>query len=610
MHDSITVTGTGPSRDAGWGNENGFGDYNGGGSSGSGGSSRLAGYAVAALSMARPGMPALVFPVNGVLSATLNLNIGTLNTGFMNLGSYIDNANPFATRLAGSALGMAKFGSRFAGPVVGVSSLLLDLESKRQDAAAKIEREAIENARREAQRHGITDVYQVTALPVATLFAGALAMDKINAKIRGQSTVITDVVAQPVVDTKTQLRQIAITRNPTSVPVVKAKETRNDVYSIQVVSGMKPMQIHIDTFRGWSSENKVNTAATVGIFSPISVDHHHAILDFDGEHDPIYISVSKVPTVSEEKVQLEAAKKREQEWLLAHPLLAAELEFSEAVQEFESIDKPYQEKQKQLNQLLSSPEGLTLSDPVKYPLVYQQTQEQLKFTKTEIKVNDQNLINTLLQKGVNDYRIEALKPEFEKKPIGPEIIVKSAFYERLGRSLHRVHKEIEQTKKELAPLMENRNKAESKKKEKEQKVAKEKKKKSARDKPGIATGNGKEVGSDWLEGVSKRLGIPIPKSVADKLRGKKFSSFDKLREAIWSEIGKTPKLAGQIKRKANKNAIAKGRAPFARKNGQVGGRKKLELHHVDEIQHGGDVYNFDNIRVVTPKNHIHIHSKK
>ncbi|MEQ4185864.1 hypothetical protein ABNM43_20655 [Pseudomonas syringae] len=31
---------------------------------------------------------------------------------------------------------------------------------------------------------------------------------------------------------------------------------------------------------------------------------------------------------------------------------------------------------------------------------------------------------------------------------------------------------------------------------------------------------------------------PIPSSIAEKLRGRPFTSFDKLREAIWLEVSK------------------------------------------------------------------------
>ncbi|CAM3712457.1 colicin-like bacteriocin tRNase domain-containing protein [Xenorhabdus thuongxuanensis] len=486
MHDTMTVTSPGPSKDAGWGNENGFGDYNGGGSSGGyNDSNRSAGYAVAALSMARPGIPALAFPVNGVLSATLS--IGTLDTGFMNPGNYIDSAKPFATRLADSALGIARFGSRFAGPVAGIASLLLDLESRRQDLIeniAKMEREAIENTRNKAwNRFGITDVYQVTALPVTTLFVGSLAMDEINAKIRGKNAVIADVVVQPVVDTKNQQRQMAIIRNPTSVPVVKAERTSthfisND-YTAQVVAGMKPMVIQIDSAKTNVSKNQsvVPTPAVEVFSSALMSDTSHAIIDFDGKHEPIYISVSKTPTVEEEKKQLEEAKKREQEWYAAHPLLAATLELHEAQTEFTNIDSVYQDKQNHLNQLLNSPEGLTLSDPVKNPLVFQQNEFQRNFIRKEVKINDRSLINILLTRGETPYLKETVA-RTEKEPgyRSETLLATQSFYLQLGVRLVNAHRNIEQTKRDLAPLMESRNKAESKKKEKEQKVSEEKEK--------------------------------------------------------------------------------------------------------------------------------------
>nr|WP_275374423.1 colicin-like bacteriocin tRNase domain-containing protein [Xenorhabdus bovienii] len=336
-------------------------------------------------------------------------------------------------------------------------------------------------------------------------------------------------------------------------------------------------------------------------------DTHHAIIDFDGEHDSIYISVSKTPTANEEIKQLVEAEKVEQEWLVAHPLLAAELELSKAQEQFAEIDKSYQEKQNYLNQLLSSPEGLTLTDPDKYPLIYQQTESQLNLTKVEIKINDRNSINTLFQKGVKNFIAEKALNEIQKNPaIAAGVITISAFYERLGITLVDTHQKIEKTKTELAPIVESRKKAEDKKKEAEEKVAKE----SKRDKPGTVTGDGQEVGDNWLTGVGEGDGDPIPKSVADELKGKEFSSFDKLRKAIWTSIGKKQKLTQNIKSKSNKKQVSKGKSPFAFKKDRVGGRKRLEMHHVEEIQHGGPVYNLDNLRIVTPKNHIRIHSKK
>ena len=41
-------------------------------------------------------------------------------------------------------------------------------------------------------------------------------------------------------------------------------------------------------------------------------------------------------------------------------------------------------------------------------------------------------------------------------------------------------------------------------------------------------------------------------------------------------------------------------------NDSIGGRKSFELHH-KEVQHGGKVYDVDNIGVVTPRHHIDTH---
>jgi hypothetical protein len=53
-----------------------------------------------------------------------------------------------------------------------------------------------------------------------------------------------------------------------------------------------------------------------------------------------------------------------------------------------------------------------------------------------------------------------------------------------------------------------------------------------------------------------------------------------------------------------------GRAPRAREIDIVGKRSSFELHHVNPIALGGEVYNISNISVVTPKSHIGIHGTK
>ncbi|HGJ5866580.1 MAG TPA: HNH endonuclease signature motif containing protein, partial [Arsenophonus nasoniae] len=105
------------------------------------------------------------------------------------------------------------------------------------------------------------------------------------------------------------------------------------------------------------------------------------------------------------------------------------------------------------------------------------------------------------------------------------------------------------------------------------------------------------------------LGAPIPSQIADKLRGKEFASFDQFRKTFWQEVAKDPELSGQFKG-INQSGMRDGLSPFSPKNEQVGGREKYEIHHIKPIKDGGEVYNLDNLSVLTPKRHISIHSKK
>ncbi|EJB8349241.1 T6SS effector antibacterial DNase [Vibrio parahaemolyticus] len=130
--------------------------------------------------------------------------------------------------------------------------------------------------------------------------------------------------------------------------------------------------------------------------------------------------------------------------------------------------------------------------------------------------------------------------------------------------------------------------------------------KTARDESGVVTGNGEDITGIWLENASEGLGAPIPSQIADKLRGKEFSSFDAFRSAFWKEVSKNEELIKQFSTQ-NQARIKLGKAPKTRSRDKVGKRNSFELHHVDEIQHGGKVYDVDNIRINTPKNHINIH---
>lgn len=127
-----------------------------------------------------------------------------------------------------------------------------------------------------------------------------------------------------------------------------------------------------------------------------------------------------------------------------------------------------------------------------------------------------------------------------------------------------------------------------------------------RNNPGQVTGKGKKVTGTWLTDAGQGNGSPIPFQIADKLRGRTFSSFDGFREAFWLEVSKDPELSQQFKR-GNLGNIRAGKAPAPRESEQVGGKIKYDIHHIRPISEGGEVYDVDNMGVVTPKRHIEIH---
>ncbi|ELY6345207.1 S-type pyocin domain-containing protein [Cronobacter muytjensii] len=132
---------------------------------------------------------------------------------------------------------------------------------------------------------------------------------------------------------------------------------------------------------------------------------------------------------------------------------------------------------------------------------------------------------------------------------------------------------------------------------------------SARDLPGTVEGKGTDIVGQWLSSSGKEVGAPIPTRIADKLLGKEYRNFDAFRDAFWKEVAADSQLASQFN-KNNVERMKNGLAPRVPMNESVGGRRSFELHHIELISNGGEVYDIDNIRVLTPKRHIEIHSNK
>lgn len=131
---------------------------------------------------------------------------------------------------------------------------------------------------------------------------------------------------------------------------------------------------------------------------------------------------------------------------------------------------------------------------------------------------------------------------------------------------------------------------------------------SARHESGTVTGTGRDVFGIWLAGAGTGLGSPIPTRIADQLRGKKFKSFDDFRAALWTAVGNDPELISQFK-STNQDWISKGNSPFAPKAERNGEKGRYEIHHIKHIQHGGAVYDVDNLTITTPKRHAEIHKE-
>lgn len=128
---------------------------------------------------------------------------------------------------------------------------------------------------------------------------------------------------------------------------------------------------------------------------------------------------------------------------------------------------------------------------------------------------------------------------------------------------------------------------------------------SVRKTPGTVTGQGEDVAGIWLIWASSGVGVPIPKDVADALRGRDFKSFDTFRAALWKAVSGSAAADQFIEQ--NIGRMRTGRAPRVRKADRVGGRLSYELHHLEKISEGGGVYDVDNLRINTPRNHIDLH---
>ena len=110
----------------------------------------------------------------------------------------------------------------------------------------------------------------------------------------------------------------------------------------------------------------------------------------------------------------------------------------------------------------------------------------------------------------------------------------------------------------------------------------------------------------WLGAAAQGEGAAVPSQIADRLRGREFKNFKAFREAFWVEVTKDPVLSQQFIA-PNRARMSIGKAAKTRKTDAVGKRSTFEIHHVHEVAKGGDIYNVENMLILTPKRHLDIH---
>lgn len=94
------------------------------------------------------------------------------------------------------------------------------------------------------------------------------------------------------------------------------------------------------------------------------------------------------------------------------------------------------------------------------------------------------------------------------------------------------------------------------------------------------------------------MASPIPSQVAAKLAGQHFQTFDQFSSAFWMAVAEDPVLSSQFV-PAQLNRIKKGwplRAPFAE---TPKGLRSYELCHLVPPELGGNVYDMDNLRIMS-----------
>ncbi|HDS1699756.1 MULTISPECIES: S-type pyocin domain-containing protein [unclassified Pseudomonas] len=134
--------------------------------------------------------------------------------------------------------------------------------------------------------------------------------------------------------------------------------------------------------------------------------------------------------------------------------------------------------------------------------------------------------------------------------------------------------------------------------------------KSPRYEAGTSTGNGAQVTDTWRKSAASLEGAPIPAQIADLLRDREYRSFNAFRRQFWKAVANDPELSKQFSPQDIRRIRKHGYSPWVDRDDKYMSKRSHEIHHVVPISEQGGVYDMDNLIILTPKAHNHIHYGK
>lgn len=246
------------------------------------------------------GVQANIAIIEGTWGITINTT--TLTSPLGRLVGLLESSLPMAGRLSA-------IGALFYSKEIGLDTIDPNFREHQQQLAKLVS----ENKQLQEQ------TYSFTALPVD------IVTDIPVKEISRQKTVPAKVVVEQSVSPEKNKFAPAMTKNSQQVNVVQAKKTgRPGIYSVNIVPSKPALQIGLSDKKPSKSFKapSYDGVKSESLLPSSSPNTHDAIVDFGGEHAPVYISVSKKLTLAQEKQLIEEAKRREQEYL---PLLNVRL---------------------------------------------------------------------------------------------------------------------------------------------------------------------------------------------------------------------------------------------------------------------------------------------